>query len=564
VGCRVSNNDDGTVTVDCGDGTGFTVGCSVDQNDDGTATIRCTDGSSATVGEPAEPPPLDDTTAVRGRVTDVAGEAVAGATVSGGGGETVTDAQGRYELAIAAADGVRLEFSAAGFIRSLRTVHVVEGAPTMVHVGLMAAGPAQAFDADVGGRVESGGGAVVLPAGGVVDGDGQPIRGQAEVSITAIDPSDAAQMDNLPGSMMGDAEGGEQRLLESFGMLAVELSRDGQPLQIADGRQATIEIPVPETLAPGEALPAEVPLWHLNTATNRWEADGVATLDAEDNVYRGQVGHFSIWNVDRMLSTGCIRGHVFDRFNRPVRGAHIASRGVNYRGQSRTTSGDDGEFFMGIRLAGEARVRAQHAELDNGRGQIVRGGDVVARIPLEGWRDNCIDVGRLHIARAPGGVAVIEPPDEPPEADVCDEPGLIQIGRDVETVIGADTLPIAVGCGPDGRVTRGEVRGFMAQRNGPACFATIGSQVDTILALRDGRCTDANELACNDDWRGLHSLIQVDLTRQTFYFLAMASLGPGPVRVLSRYGACPAPSGPCEDNAGCERGACVAGQCYEF
>ena len=231
VGCRVESNEDGSVTVTCADGSEFNVGCSVSQNQDGTATIRCADGSEATIGEPVEPEALEEVTLVRGTVLTLDGEPISGALIRSEGIETVSDDAGAYTLELDAQESVVIRVDADLHVPALKSSAVVDGHPTMIHFRLLPASRPAPFDASVGGRIDSSRGAsVVLPAAGVVDVDGQVVDGQAEISITPLDPSMPSEMDHLPGSMLGVSGDDELTQLESFGMLNVEMTLDGSEL----------------------------------------------------------------------------------------------------------------------------------------------------------------------------------------------------------------------------------------------------------------------------------------------------------------------------------------------
>jgi hypothetical protein len=152
------------------------------------------------------------------------------------------------------------------------------------------------FSALTGGTITLTSGAkLVMPANAIADASGNTYSGQVNVAMAWIDPS----APNLPEIMMGDLRGitttGQERGLETFGMLGVELtSSSGQLLKIASGKIAELTFPIPASLA-GNA-PATIDLWHFDEATGRWKQEGTASKTGSN--YVASVSHFSFWNCD--------------------------------------------------------------------------------------------------------------------------------------------------------------------------------------------------------------------------------------------------------------------------
>jgi len=97
----------------------------------------------------------------------------------------------------------------------------------------------------------------------------------------------------IPGNLSAVTIEGESVILQSFGMLNVELETDtGEALQIS--KTATLEIAIPDSqLAVAQDL---IPLWYFDTDSGLWKEEGVAFRIG--NVYRGSVEHFTLWNCD--------------------------------------------------------------------------------------------------------------------------------------------------------------------------------------------------------------------------------------------------------------------------
>ncbi|NRA92687.1 MAG: hypothetical protein HRU26_08385, partial [Psychroserpens sp.] len=98
-----------------------------------------------------------------------------------------------------------------------------------------------------------------------------------------------------PGMLYAANAQNEERMLQTFGMLAVELrGSNGEDLNLAEGSSAEIRVPLDPSLV-GNA-PGTIPLWYFDEDNGYWIEDGQATLVG--NEYVGTVTHFSFWNCD--------------------------------------------------------------------------------------------------------------------------------------------------------------------------------------------------------------------------------------------------------------------------
>jgi len=92
-------------------------------------------------------------------------------------------------------------------------------------------------------------------------------------------------------------------------MVAVEMETvDGQYVQLREGVQATLTVPVSSELL-GDA-PNEIPLWHFDDIQHKWVKEGFATLI--NGKYVGQVSHFSWWNCDDFAESVSLCLQIFD------------------------------------------------------------------------------------------------------------------------------------------------------------------------------------------------------------------------------------------------------------
>ena len=238
------------------------------------------------------------TAGVRGIVIDEAGRPVSGALVTCGAQTQSTDRYGSFSfrnISISKANG-SVKVVKNGYFTHYRTFVSTAGMIHQVRIQLLPKSNSGTFDAVTGGTVSLPNGAkLVMPANAVADASGNAYSGQVQVAMIWINPA----ANNLPEIVMGDLRGvtttGQERGLETFGMIGVELtSPSGQPLNVASGKKADLTFPIPATLS-GTA-PATIDLWHFNEARARWIQEGSATRVG--NNYQAQVSHFSFWNCD--------------------------------------------------------------------------------------------------------------------------------------------------------------------------------------------------------------------------------------------------------------------------
>lgn len=238
------------------------------------------------------------TFSISGRVLDKSNVPVSGAEVKAGGVTTTTDVNGNFALDNVSAkkDAAFVKVEKNGYFTGSRTFVAHSQTVNYVDIKLINKEVAGNFSA-------SGGGSVTLPAGGsitfqpngIVDKNGAAYSGSVAVSAFFIDPTVQGFTSIMPGDLRGITSGNEERGLESFGMMAVELNASGgQKLQLASGKKATIKFPIPAALL--SQAPATIPLWHFDEADGMWKEQGSATK--QGNEYVGEVSHFSFWNCD--------------------------------------------------------------------------------------------------------------------------------------------------------------------------------------------------------------------------------------------------------------------------
>jgi len=138
-------------------------------------------------------------------------------------------------------------------------------------------------------------GASVTLNGAYVDENETAYSGAVSVIMHHLDPSDSTMQFQMPGMLYAEDTSFEENILESYGMLAVELrGSNGEKLNIATNSTAEISIPLDASLIP--SAPSTIPLWYFDEEAGYWKEEGQATLVG--NTYIGSVSHFSFWNTD--------------------------------------------------------------------------------------------------------------------------------------------------------------------------------------------------------------------------------------------------------------------------
>ena len=235
---------------------------------------------------------------VLGSVVDENNRPVTGATVTSGNKTTTTDRYGAFRfnsINLSKANGY-IKVTKPGYFMGTRTFISVAGTTHTIRIKLIPKTNSGNFQGSTGGTINlTGGGKLVMPANAITDASGNAYTGLVNVSMTWIDPSSADLPNIVPGDLRGVTTSGEERGLQTFGMLGVELTgNSGQALKVAAGKTAELTFPILSSLQ-GNA-PASIDLWHFDEATGRWKQEGTAVKTG--NNYIAQVSHFSFWNCD--------------------------------------------------------------------------------------------------------------------------------------------------------------------------------------------------------------------------------------------------------------------------
>lgn len=294
--------------------------------------------------------PVDTiTTAVTGQVRTVAGLPVADATIQVGERTTISDDNGVFTLTDLDGSSREIIATAAGYGTGQMPLALEDGRTQQLTIHMLETKTMSIPDGALGGRIAGADGVRLgFPEGSFVAADGTTVTGAVEVQYTLMNTPGSIVA--APGGMTARIEGGEEAMLESFGMIEVLLSSDGERIEFEGEAEVDIPLADVEQFEDGEVIG----LWSFDEDTGAWVLEGEGTVD--DGLFRAKVSHFSFWNADQVSQTTCVRGKLMDPYGEPLDRVQVTHAGVNYNGSSSTTASSTGEFCTLTRRASTASI----------------------------------------------------------------------------------------------------------------------------------------------------------------------------------------------------------------
>ncbi|MDB5222644.1 MAG: carboxypeptidase regulatory-like protein [Chitinophagaceae bacterium] len=277
--------------------------------------------------------PVDDqaqtTASVQGYVTNEIGQPVNGAVVTSGSAFTTTDVKGYFrfsDIQLSKNNGY-VKVTMPGYFTGSRSFITNTGRVNHIRIQLIPKTNAGTIDAAAGGSVTlSSGISISLPAGSVVNtSTNAAYTGTVKVAVAWIDPTSRSLTDQMPGDLRGITTIGSETGLQTFGMVAAELTgSSGELLQIAPGKKATVNFIIPASII--SLAPATIALWHFDETAGRWKEDGTATKTG--NTYIAEVSHFSFWNCDAKFPLVTFYAKIVNGNNSPLINAQVRIKRV--------------------------------------------------------------------------------------------------------------------------------------------------------------------------------------------------------------------------------------------
>ncbi|MFT3933161.1 MAG: carboxypeptidase-like regulatory domain-containing protein [Chitinophagaceae bacterium] len=256
---------------------------------------------------PPNPPKTDPlqekvSASITGRVIDENAKPVQNANVLAGGISTITDINGYFRIS-----NVQLSKNAGAvmvskekYFTSSRTFFTAAGSVNNVEIKLIPKTSRGSFQSANGAVISiENGSTVSFPAAAIVNAQTKAAySGLVTVYGAYLSPGDANLQTTMPGNLMGVDSAGDLKLLQTFGMVVVELEgSSGEKLNLDASKGATISMPIASNQQ--SVAPSTIPLWYFSDTTGVWKGEGIATKQGSN--YIGTVKHFSFWNCDKPI-----------------------------------------------------------------------------------------------------------------------------------------------------------------------------------------------------------------------------------------------------------------------
>ncbi|GAA4157633.1 hypothetical protein GCM10022217_17900 [Chryseobacterium ginsenosidimutans] len=241
----------------------------------------------------------------QGVVLDTNGVPVSGATVTIGTSTVTTNLKGffTFKNATVKENFAHVKVTKSGYVNASRVLVPTDGM-NQVNIMMIPATTTSTVSSGSASAVSLPNGTKVKFDGSFKDASGNAYSGSVHVAVFHLAPSNQYLNELMPGSFLATNSGGNARVMETFGMLHVQLTgSSGQNLQIANGHTAEITVPVDASQA--STSPNTIPLWSYDENTGMWNEDGSATKVG--NTYVGTVSHFSWWNYDAQFEQATLK-----------------------------------------------------------------------------------------------------------------------------------------------------------------------------------------------------------------------------------------------------------------
>lgn len=232
----------------------------------------------------------------QGVVLSTDGSPIIGATVTIGTSSVTTNLKGIFIFKNASVTDnfAHIKVSKAGFVTGSRVMVPTNGM-NQVKIMMIPATTTSTISTGTTATVSLSNGTKVKFDGSFKESNGNAYSGPVKVALFHLAPSDPYLNELMPGSFLATRSNGEAQVMETFGMVHVQLTGNaGQNLQIATGHTAEMTVAI-DPLQMSTA-PSTIPLWSFNESTGMWNEEGSAIKLG--NNYVGNVSHFSWWNCD--------------------------------------------------------------------------------------------------------------------------------------------------------------------------------------------------------------------------------------------------------------------------
>jgi hypothetical protein len=260
----------------------------------------------------------------------VAGSSTAGALSSSvallnkASGSTITTAneQGWYTADEVSVGDRVICVSKTDYVEVCQTVSIEEGQITQIPIVKLkeSASALTLTNAELGGTItdiSSGGTATIeFPPNSVCDSSGSEVTGDIQCSLTTIDVEN--ELDLVTPNFVAIRATGERGTMVSSAMMSVVCEQNGEELNICDGEEVTVQLPVFGTnCADDTRNEPTLDAWRYDPTTGVWQEYDLGTCDKtcggtlDSQYYRcTSIDHLTMVNGDKYVEDACLTGEV--------------------------------------------------------------------------------------------------------------------------------------------------------------------------------------------------------------------------------------------------------------
>ncbi len=256
-----------------------------------------------------------------GQVFDRNGNPVANATVTIGSSTVQTTSNGLFILKNAQVKEkfAYVKVTKSGFVNASRVL-VPSSGNNRIKIMMIPATTTTTIVSGNTSTVSLTDGTKVKFDGSFKDANGNAYTGNVNVALFHLATTDTYFNETMPGTLLASDAEGNPRVLESYGMVHVQLTgSSGQNLQISTGHTAEITLPISATQS--ASAPASIPLWSFDESLGIWKLEGAAIKTGA--TYVGNVSHFSWWNCDYPYPLSTLNVTVNNTANQPISGIRV-------------------------------------------------------------------------------------------------------------------------------------------------------------------------------------------------------------------------------------------------
>lgn len=282
---------------------------------------------------------------IRGEIVDEAGKPIQDVLITANDKTDFTDKNGVFIInqSLQNPEFIFVKAEKKGYFYGARVIRGTKNRVNTIKIILLKQEKVATIKSSEGGLVKAGAMSIDFPKNGFVNASGKTYVGNVNVAAKYLDPTHHETLLKMPGDLRAINFQGEQRALETYGMVAVELTDDsGNELNLGNNSEATLNFPKP---AKSEAHD-KIPLWYFDEKAGAWREDGISALNG--NMYSGKVKHFSWWNCDYPYPTINAKCRIVDEGGNPLSNVWVLTTIVSTGNQRGGITGADGVVMGAI------------------------------------------------------------------------------------------------------------------------------------------------------------------------------------------------------------------------